>query len=166
MNVQRPASVLAVLLVVQITKVGTWLSITVTVKVHCLVNPAPSVAVHVTVVTPLLKTTPFKFVPVPVVAPDKEYAKFTVIQLSVPVAFQSVPAFVYVQTPTPVFTDWLATHVIWGASLSIIVIVFEQASVWPEPSFTSQVTVVKPLLNVTPFKDEPEPVVTPVNIYV
>ena len=50
---------------------GLMVSLTVTVKLHVAVR-APSVAVHVTVVRPLLNATPFNVVPVPEVTPERE----------------------------------------------------------------------------------------------
>ena len=49
--------------------IGFWESSTIISKVHTEVFPDPSVTVHVTVVVPKLKTTLFKLVPVPDVAP-------------------------------------------------------------------------------------------------
>ena len=69
---------------------GTVLSNTVTVKLQVEVRALPSVAVHVTVVTPLLNILPFNVVPVPVVTPESEYATDTVVQLSVAVASRAV----------------------------------------------------------------------------
>ena len=93
--------------------------------------------------------------------------KFTVVQLSEPVAFQLVPDFVYEQTIASVNTDWFATHEITGGSLSTTVIVKLQTDgfVTPEPSTTVHWTFVTPLLKVLPFKVDPLPVVTPDNIY-
>ena len=51
---------------------GTVLSNTVTVKLQVEVSALPSVAVQVTVVTPLLNTLPFNVVPVPEVTPERE----------------------------------------------------------------------------------------------
>ena len=50
--------------------VGSSSSVTVISKVHVVAFPAPSVAVHSTVVVPKLNGTPFKDVPVPEVAPE------------------------------------------------------------------------------------------------
>ena len=49
--------------------VGSWVSSIETLKLQVAVFPAPSVAVHVTVVVPGWKTTPFRLVPVAGEAP-------------------------------------------------------------------------------------------------
>ncbi len=53
--------------------------------------PELSAAVHFTVVFPELKTTLFREVPVPVVAPEREYVIDDKLQLSVAEAFHPVP---------------------------------------------------------------------------
>jgi hypothetical protein len=68
--------------------------ITVTVKPQSAVFPELSVALHVTLVTPVLKDCPLSVVPVPVVAPVKIYTKLASPQLSEAAAFQSVPEWV------------------------------------------------------------------------
>ena len=57
MRTQLPNAVLVAMFDGQI-KVGSSLSVTVTVKVHAFVLPLASVAMQVTVVTPLLKLLP------------------------------------------------------------------------------------------------------------
>ena len=71
--------------------VGLILSVTVTVYEHVTALVTPSVAVQVTVVIPLLKAILFKVVPVPEVTPLNVYVSDVTPQLSVAVAFQSVP---------------------------------------------------------------------------
>ena len=142
--------------------VGVWLSTTVIVFEQVLTALVPSSIVQVTVVSPLLKTTPAReFEPEEIVAPVNAYVN-VYEQLSDTVGFQLVPDLVYVQTPKSVFTVWFATHEIVGDWLSVTVTLWIQVAVLPEPSSTVHVTVVTPLLNTTPAKEfEPEPVVAP-----
>jgi hypothetical protein len=65
--------------------------VTITVKLQEAVLLAASRAVHETFVKPALKVALFRFVPVPVVAPEREYERETTEQLSVAFAFQPVP---------------------------------------------------------------------------
>ena len=67
-----------------------------------------------------MKAIPANEDPVPVVTPVNVYV-VVALQLSVPVTFQPVPTFVYVQTPPSVFTFWFPTnaHEINGNSASV-----------------------------------------------
>ena len=63
--------------------VGFCVSLTVTVKLQLALLPAASITFHITVVMPLLNTTPARVVlPVPVVAPVKVYTVEVIAQLS------------------------------------------------------------------------------------
>ncbi len=70
---------------------GLSSSVTLTWNEHDDVFPAPSVAVHVTVVSPEPKATLLRLLPVPVVAPVSVYAMVEPEQLSVAPASQPVP---------------------------------------------------------------------------
>ncbi len=73
---------------------GFCASVTVTVYEQVLKLPLASVAVHVTVVIPLLKLTLFNVLPLAVVAPDNAYVKVATEQLSVADASQLLSGFV------------------------------------------------------------------------
>ena len=138
-------------------------SFTVTVKLQLDVFVEPSVAVQVTVVSPLLKVTPFNEVPVPVVTPLRLYAKVTVVQLSEPVASRLVFGDTQVQ-PVVILRVWLLVQLIIGLMVSFTVTVKLQLDVFVEPSVAVQVTVVNPLLKLTPLRDVPVPVVCPLKL--
>lgn len=146
---------------------GAWLSFTVTVNTQVVLF-VPSVAVQVTVVTPLLNTWPVREAnPLPVVAPVN-VAVFDVIeQLSVAVELNSDPTDVYVQTPAAVFLVAFAGHTEkTGDWLSFTVTVNTQVAVLL-PSDAVQVTVVTPLLNTLPANvAKPAPTVAPVSVAV
>ena len=141
---------------------GAVLSRTVTVKLHEEVRALPSVAVQVTVVKPLLNTLPFNVVPVPEVTPESEYATVTVPQLSVAVASSDVFGETHVHPEFVLrFVFPLTGQVITGTVLSKTVTVKLQVEVRALPSVAVHVTVVNPLLNITPFNVVPVPDVTP-----
>ena len=118
--------------------VGSSVSLTVTVKVQALVLPLASVAVQVTVVTPLLNVLPLAGLQV-TVPPEqlsvKEGVKFTV----------------RVQAPAEVFVMIFAGHIATGTWLSVTLTVNVQAFVLPPASVAVQVTVVTPLLKLLPL---------------
>ena len=68
-----------------------------------------------------------------------------VVQPSVAVAFQAVPAWVYVQTLLSVLTDLAGTQVIAGAVTSAMVTVELQVAALPFTSVTVSITVFGPL---------------------
>src|SRR5436190_23994507 len=89
---------------------GFSLSLTVRIKLHVAVLPAPSVTFQTTVVIPFGKTAParegvklrsFWMTGVPQLSPYK-------------IGLNSVPETVYVQTPGFVALTWLGTHEIVG----------------------------------------------------
>jgi hypothetical protein len=122
----------------QAVRVGAWWSVTVTVKVQALVRALVSVAVQVTVVTPLTKS-------VPLAGPQ---TKVTPGQLSVAVGANVTWA---VQAPRSVLTATFAGQVICGSSVSLTVTVKVQLAELLAASVALQVTVVVPLLNAVPL---------------
>src|SRR6185369_2293967 len=134
----RPASVPWTIFAGQAVRVGAWLSLTVTVKVQALVRALVSVAVQVTVVTPLAKSVPLAGL----------QTKVTPGQLSVAVGAKVTWA---VQAPASVLTATFAGHVICGSSVSLTVTVKVQLAVLLAPSVALQVTVVVPLLKAVPL---------------
>lgn len=141
----------------------------VTVKVHPLVLPAPSVTTQVTCVLLLLNTVPLMVpVPVPVVAPLKVHTRLAagmgeLGQLSVAVTSNSEPIAVYEQVPATVLRLVVAGHTVTtGDWLSYIVTVKVQLDELPAASVAFQVTRVLPLLNTTPARVVVLVVVVPV----
>src|ERR1051326_6070471 len=111
---------------------GACVSLIVTVNVQALVRPLVSVAVQVTVVTPLAK----------VEALAGEQATATPGQLSVAPGNAHV-TFDLVHWPASVMSVMFAGQaLITGVSVSLIVTVNAQALVFPAPSVAVQVTVV------------------------
>ena len=90
------------------------LSFTVTVKLQVALLPAASCTFQLTVVTPLLNTTPARLLPVPVVAPLKVYTVEVTPQLSPEVTLNSEPEAVYTQLLVAVERVWLPTQVMVG----------------------------------------------------
>ena len=111
---------------------------TITLKLQEAVLFEASRAVHETVVRPALNTTLFRFVPVPVVAPDRVYEIEASEQLSVAVAFQPVPLCKWLQPLLVVTFCWPVTgQLIRGVVLSFTVTVKEQVPlVFPDASLT------------------------------
>src|SRR5207249_834673 len=113
-------------------------SLTVTVKVQALVLPTASVAVHVTVVTPLLKVEPL----------IGSQASVAPGQLSVT---EAEKVTLLAQLPGAVLTTIFAGQIAWGASVSLTVILNVQALVLPPASVAVQVTGVVPLPKALPL---------------
>src|SRR5258705_73297 len=134
----RPASVPWVMLAGQAVRAGAWWSLTVTVNVQVLVRALVSVAVQVTVVTPLIKSVPLAGL----------QTKVTPGQLSVAVGANVTWV---VQAPRSVLTATLAGQVICGSSVSLTVTVKVQLAVLLAASVALQVTVVVPLSNAVPL---------------
>ena len=118
--------------------VGGWMSLTMTLKVQALVLPLLSVAVHVTVVTPLLNVLPLAGLQAP--DPPEQLSENEGLKLTT-----------RVQVPAEVFVTILAGHAAAGSWLSVTLTVNVQALVLPLASVAVQVTVVTPLLNVAPL---------------
>jgi len=133
----KPRAVFSAMLVGQVIA-GFWLSLTVTVKVQAVVLLEASVAVQVTVVTPLWKVEPEAGTQA-AVAPG---------QLSVGVGVAYVATAV--QIPAAVFNVIFAGHVIAGGILSLTVTVKVQDAVFSEASVAVHVTVVVPLAKLEP----------------
>src|ERR1035437_7925649 len=133
-----PGSVLAMMATGQRT-LGSSLSWMVTVKLHELVLPEESVAVQVTVVTPLAKVEPL----------GGTQATVTPGQLSVAVAAKVT--LLLEHRPESVFATILVEQVTLGGSLSRIVTVKLHELVLPEESVAVQVTVVTPFAKVEPL---------------
>jgi hypothetical protein len=131
--------------------------LTVTVKLQgaAEVLPLASVAVQLTVVTPLLKVEPE--LTVPVVAPEALQLKVKPGQLSAAVTVKGTAA---VQTPGSVFCTIGAGQLVVGFSVSLTVTENVQLAVWLDVSVAVQVTVVDPLGNAVPEAGE-QPTVTP-----
>src|SRR5438093_1237000 len=123
----------------QAAMTGASPSVTVTVKVQALVLPLASVAVQVTVATPLLKVEPLAG------------AQTTEATAQLSLALGAVQLTAAVQTPAAVFCVILAGQVIVGISVSLTVTVKMHALVLPLPSLAVQVTVVVPLMKVAPL---------------
>src|SRR5690606_9774177 len=118
--------------------IGASLSSIVITVVQVVVWPLPSSTVHTTVVSPVGSTSPAR-----VSVPLRSLVMLPSAQLSVNVASNSVPTIVYSHTPASVSRVASATQVIKGASLSSTVITVVQVAVWPLPSSTDQIKVVK-----------------------
>ena len=126
--------------------VGAWVSLTVTVKVQLPVRLAASVAVQVTVVTPLAKVEPEAGEQL-TVAPEQ-------LSLAVGVVYVTVAE----HWPEAVFVVMFAGHVTVGAWLSTTVTVNVQLPVRFDASVAVQVTVVTPLAKLLPEAGEQETV--------
>lgn len=134
----RFGSVLLVMFPGQGPTTGGWLSLTVTVNVHGVVDTFPdaSVALQLTVVTPFANVDPLAGVQL-AVAPG---------QLSLAVAVNVTLA---VQIPAPVFVVMFEGQVTVGGCASFTVTVNEQLDE-PPVLLAVHVTVVVPLLKVLP----------------
>src|SRR6266536_2481030 len=117
---------------------GASPSVTVTVKVQALVLPLASVAVQVTVATPLLKVEPLAG------------AQATEARAQLSLALGAVQVTTAVQAPTAVVCVMSAGQVIDGFCASLTVTLKVQALVLPLPSLAVQVTRVVPLVKVEP----------------
>jgi hypothetical protein len=117
---------------------GGCVSLTVTVKVHALVLPLPSVPVQVTGVVPLAKVEPLAGLQA-TVAPG---------QLSVTLAANVTAALHWFGTTGTLI---LAGQVTAGGCVSLTVTVKVHELVLPLPSVAMQVTVVVPLAKVEPL---------------
>src|SRR5204863_5821119 len=115
---------------------GSSVSLPVTVKVQGFVYLLASVAVHVTVLTPLLKLLPLTGVQL-TVAPA---------QLSLAVGVMKVT--VRVQLPGAVLVVMFAGHVKVGSSVSVTVTVKVHAFVLPLASVAVHVTVLTDRMSV------------------
>src|SRR5258706_15863173 len=119
--------------------VGSSVSLTVTVKVQLLVLPLASVAVQVTVVTPLLKLVPLVFL---MMRRPPRSSLFP---------FATLLRSVRTQVPKAVLVLMFDGQVNVGSSVSLTVTVQEQMLLLPLASLTVQVTVVTPLLKLVPL---------------
>ena len=117
---------------------GGWLSITATVKEQALVLPLASVAVQVTVVTPLANVAPL--LGTQLTEPPGQLSVNEAVKLT---TREHTPAAVFVV----IFPGQTAT----GGSASLTVTENVQALVLPLESVVVHVTVVTPLLNVLPL---------------
>jgi hypothetical protein len=118
---------------------GFSVSFTVTVNVQALVLPAASVAVQVTVVTPLLKVEPL----------GGRHSTEASVQLSVAVgAGQFTLA---VQTPASVLCVMFAGQTTLGFSVSATVTLKVHEAVFPLASVARQVTGVVPKPKLLPL---------------
>jgi len=133
-----PASALAVMFPGQVTT-GFCVSLIVTVKLHCELFPAVSVAVQVTVWLPTEKVLPLAGTH-PTVTPG---------QLSVAVAAKVTLALPH--WPASAEATMAAGHVTTGFSLSLIVTVKLQVAMLPLASVAVQVTVWTPTAKVLPL---------------
>ena len=124
----------------QAVKVGPWLSVTVTVKLHELLLPEVSEAVQVTVVTPLANAVPEAGEHVTVRAPSQA-------SLAVGVVYVATA----VHNPGSVLTEMLVEQPAKvGPWLSLTVTVKLHELLLPDVSEAEQVTVVTPLANELP----------------
>lgn len=137
---QAPVVAGCVMFIGQALMTGSWLSVTVTVKVQAAVfgGVAVSLAVQVTVVTPFWKVEPEAGTQT-AVAPG---------QLSVGVGVVYVATAV--QTPAAVLSVMFAGQVMAGGMLSLTVTVKVHIAMLLEVSFAVQVTVVVPLGKLLP----------------
>jgi hypothetical protein len=139
--VQSPPAVLFVMLAGQLVRAGPSRSLIVTVNVQALVLPLVSVAVQVTVVTPLANVEPLA----------GTQATKTPGQLSVAEGSLQV-TFVFEHVPESVLPVMFDGHEpITGFSVSFTVTVKEQVEKKPTLFVAPQFTVVVPLGKVEPL---------------
>src|SRR4029453_11737547 len=113
---------------------GSSLSVTVTLKLHCAVSPAPSVTLNVLTVVPTGKVEPLGRPAICiVVAPE---------QLSVPTG--AVKLTTAPQVPASLLTVMFAGQLIDGGVVSFTVTLKLHVAVSPAPSVTSNVLTVVP----------------------
>lgn len=126
--------------------VGFWLSLTVTVKLQVAVLLEASVAVQVTVVTPLWKVEPD--------AGEQDAVAPGQLSVGVGVAYVATAE----QSPAAVLSVMFAGQVMLGFCVSFTRTVNVQVAVLLEASVAVQVTVVVPTWKVEPDAGEQEAV--------
>src|SRR5437773_464373 len=117
---------------------GFSVSFTVTVKVHALVLPTASLAVQVTMLTPLPKALPL----------TGSQAMLAPGQLSVT---EAEKVTLLAQLPGAVLTTILAGQIACGASVSLTVTLKLHEAVFPLASVAVQVTGTVPLAKALPL---------------
>ncbi len=136
-----PLSVLAVMFAGQAPMTGFSVSLIVTVKLQVLILPLASVAVHITVFTPLLNVEPLAGLHDGALTPG---------QLSVATGAAQV-TLAFEHCPASVLPTMLAGQVMLGFSVSLMVTLKEQEALLPEVSVAVQLTVVLPFGKVEPL---------------